>query len=101
MAQGKTGTTRHRIKTSLAGHGQRDLSYLKPKKFRNHVTLIELSRIVNRDPSRIRQLEREERIPVPARITRGTLEIRLWSPAQVEEIKEIFENMKPGRPSGS
>lgn len=98
MAQGKAGTTRHRIKTGLTGHGQRDLSYLKPRKFQNHVTLIELSRIVNRDPSRIRQLEREGRIPTPARVTRGTLEIRLYSPKQVEEIREIISTLKPGRP---
>ena len=90
-----------RPEMTKAQHGQRDLSYLKPPKFRNHVTLVELSRIVNRDPSRIKQLERAGRIPVPARIKRGTLEIRLWSPAQVEEIREIISQMRPGRPRGS
>jgi len=100
VAKGKAGTTAHKIKTSLANHGQRDLSYLKPKKFQKHVTITELARIVNRDVSRLRQLDREGRIPEAARITRGTLEIRLWSPAQVEEIKEIFSNMRPGRPRG-
>lgn len=100
MAKGRAGTTRHKIKTGFHHHGQRDLSYLKPRKFQNHVTLVEASRIVNRDPSRLRQLEKDGRIPTAARVKRGTLEIRLWSPAQVEEIKEVVAGLKPGRPRG-
>jgi hypothetical protein len=99
MPKGKPGSgVDNKITTGMWHHGRRDLSYLKPRKFQNHVTIIELSRIVERDISRLRQLEREGRIPEAARIKRGTLEIRLWSPAQVEEIKEIIGNMRPGRP---
>jgi hypothetical protein len=101
MAPGRKGTTSHKRKTTVLSHhhGARDMSYLKPAKFRNHVTITELARIVNRDPSRLKQLEKEGRIPEAARIERGTLLIRLWSPAQVEEITEIISQLKPGRPS--
>lgn len=101
MAKGKAGTTAHKIKTTNLSHhhGERDMSYLKPPKFRNHVTITELSRIVGRDISRLRQLEREGRIPEAARVERGTLQIRLWSPAQVEEIKDIISQLRPGRPA--
>lgn len=98
MAKGRAGTTSQRIKTSLSHHGERDMSYLKPPKFRNHVTITELSRIVKRDISRLRQLERDDRIPKATRVERGTLQIRLWSPEQVEEIKDIVSKLRPGRP---
>jgi hypothetical protein len=98
MAQGKAGTTSHRRKTQLSHHGARDMAYIKPPKFRNHVTITELSRIVNRDTRRIRQLEKEGRIPEAVRVERGTLLIRLWSPAQVEEIKDIISKLRQGRP---
>jgi hypothetical protein len=75
------------------------MSYLKPRKFRDHVTITELSRIVDRDISRLRQLEKEDRIPKAVRVKRGTLEVRLWSPEQVEEIKAIISTLRPGRPS--
>jgi hypothetical protein len=77
---------------------KRDLAFLKPHGYEKHVTITELSRIVNKDISWLRQLEREDRIPVAARIQRGELLVRLWSPAQVEEIKQILSRMKPGRP---
>jgi hypothetical protein len=77
----------------------RNLEFLKPKKFRNHMTIAELARYVKRDPSRIRQLEKQDRIPKAIRITRGELEIRLWSPEQCEEIKAIVNSLRPGRPS--
>jgi len=76
----------------------RNLDYMKPVRFQNHVTLTELSRIVDRDISRIRRLEEEGRLPRASRYRVGQLEVRLWSPEQVEEIKEVFANMKPGRP---
>lgn len=102
MASGKAGTTTHKYKkTSSTGqhHTARDMSYLKPAKFQNHVTITELSRIVNRDTSRLRLLEREGRIPEAIRVKRGTLQIRLWSPEQVEEIKDIISQLRPGRPA--
>jgi hypothetical protein len=92
--------TTQRIETEHLGWraSRRDMAYLKPKKFQDHVTITELSRIVDRDISRLRQLEREGRIPQAARVKRGTLQVRLWSPEQVEEIKEIISKMRPGRP---
>lgn len=77
----------------------RDLSYFKPAKFKNYLTLSELCREVKRDQSWIRLLEKEGRIPIPQRVQRGKLSIRLWSPEQVEEIKEILSTLRPGRPS--
>jgi hypothetical protein len=76
----------------------RDVSFLKPDKFQDYLTLTELSREVNRDTSWLKQLEREGRIPEAARVPRGELSVRLWSPAQVDEIKTILSKMKPGRP---
>ena len=70
----------------------------KPARFQNHVTITELSRIVNKEVSWLRQLERDDRIPKAARVKAGKLEIRLWSPDQVEEVKRIIGNMRVGRP---
>jgi hypothetical protein len=77
----------------------RDVSYYKPKGFEKHLTITELSRHVNRDVSWIRQLESDARIPKARRVRHGKLTIRLWSPAQVEEIEIIFKAMRPGRPA--
>ena len=77
----------------------RDLAFLKPKKFQDHKTISELSRFIKRDISRIRQLEREGRIPKAIRVPRGQNEVRLWSPEQCDEIKEIVDGLRPGRPS--
>ena len=75
----------------------RDVSYMKPKKFRHYMTLHEVSQAVNRDRTRILQLEKEDRIPIASRVKVGKLEVRLWSPAQVDEIRDVFSKMKPGR----
>ena len=79
----------------------RNLEFLKPRKFSEHVTISELSRLVRREISWLRQLEREGRIPKASRVQRGKLSVRLWSPEQVEEIREILYEMRPGRPPGS
>jgi len=70
----------------------------KPKGYEDWLTLGELSFVVNRHKDYLRRLERQERIPLPKRVTRGELEIRLYSPFVVGEIKEILSLMKPGRP---
>lgn len=75
----------------------RDISYFKPKGFEKYVTMRELCKLVDRDSSWIRKLERADRIPKAKRVTHGALEVRLWSPAQVEEIRGILSKMKPGR----
>lgn len=76
----------------------RDVSFLKPDRFVDYFTLTELSREVNRDTSWLKHLEREDRIPKAHRVQHGALSIRLWSPAQVEEIRQILSQMRPGRP---
>ncbi len=78
---------------------QRDLSYMKPKKFRNHYTLSELSAFVGKDPRWLRRLEDAGRIPKPVRVDMGELRIRLWSPAQAEEVLRIIKTHRVGRPS--
>jgi len=76
----------------------RDVSFLKPEKFQDYLTLTELSRAVNKDTSWLKHLERDGRIPEAARVKHGALLVRLWSPAQVTEIREILSQMRPGRP---
>lgn len=78
---------------------KRDVDYMKPKGKENYLTLAETSRAVERDPSWLRKLEGENRIPKAHRVPFGKLMVRLWSPRQVDEIKEIVSNMKRGRPS--
>jgi hypothetical protein len=78
----------------------RDVSFLKPARFKDYVTISELSRITAKDISWLRRLERAGRIPEASRVKRGELEVRLWSPTQVDEIKEILSRMRVGRPSG-
>jgi DNA-binding transcriptional MerR regulator len=74
------------------------VEHLKPEKFRDHFTISEVAWAVGRDVSRIRQLEREGRIPKPVRHRVGELQVRLYSPAAVDEIQDIIGHMKPGRP---
>ena len=80
---------------------RRNIDYLKPPKFKDYKTLAELSEAVDRDPSWIRALERDGKIPKAHRVTRGKLQIRLWSPDQVEEIAIIISHNRPGRPSNA
>lgn len=74
------------------------VGHLKPEKFRDYLTVAEVARKVGRDVSRIKALEREDRLPKPVRHKVGKLEVRLYSPAAVEEIETIFRGLKPGRP---
>lgn len=76
----------------------RNVSYLKPRGRQDYLTLSEMAAFVERDPSWIRWLEKEGRIPKAARVTRGKISIRLWSPAQADEIKSIIAQHHPGRP---
>ena len=78
----------------------RDVSWIKPEAFQDHLTIHEVARAVNKDPTWIRRLEARGRIPKAARVQVGKLSVRLWSPAQVEEIAEIFSGMKEGYPKG-
>ena len=76
----------------------RDMSHVKPEGYENYVTITELSRIVERDISWLRRLERADRIPVAYRVKVGELSVRLWSPEQVDEIKHVLSTMRVGRP---
>ena len=76
----------------------RDVGFMKPAKFKEYLTITELSREVNRDVSWLKHLEREDRIPQAKRVKVGSLLVRLWSPQQVEEIRAILSQMRPGRP---
>jgi len=79
----------------------RDLGYMKPHNYRGHMTLTEVAREVGCDSSWIRKLERAGRIPKATRVQRGELMIRLWSPEQVAEIKQIKATHRVGRPTQS
>jgi hypothetical protein len=79
----------------------RDLDYIKPPKFRDYLTLTELSRKVHKDPSWLKKLERGGRIPKASRVQMGEISVRLWSPAQVDEVEAILSTLKPGRPPGT
>ncbi len=76
----------------------RDISYFKPKKYKHYFTLAEMAREVQCDPSWLRKLERAGRIPEAQRVQRGKLAIRLWSPADRDEIIRIMSEHRVGRP---
>jgi hypothetical protein len=77
--------------------GQRDkYERWKPEGFEDYMTITELATIVNRDRSRIVQLEREGVIPAPIRVKVGRLRVRLYSLAEVRTIEEWFRDAKPG-----
>lgn len=76
----------------------RDVTYFKPDKYKNHLTLSEMARVVQCDTSWLRKLERAGRIPQAQRVQRGKLSIRLWSPAQRDEIIRIIGLHRIGRP---
>ena len=94
---------RKRVQPKLPSEVQtrRELNYLKPTKFSHYFTLIEVSQIVAKDPSWLKRLERDGRIPLAARVQHGELSVRLWSPEQVTEIQTVLAAMKPGRPPSS
>ena len=79
---------------------RRALGFMKPKGYESFLTITEVSREVDRDISWIRRLERDNRIPVAHRVKIGSLMVRLWSPEQVTEIKEVLSRMQVGRPHG-
>jgi len=71
---------------------------LKPKRFMHYLTISEVAKEVRRDVTRIRALEAEGKIPEARRVRRGKLMVRLWSPEQVEEIKQCLKTIRPGNP---
>lgn len=91
---------RHR-KTSGRMMRRTGLAHLKPKKFKDYKTMSEVAAEIPVDTRWLRRLESEDRIPRAQRVPMGTLQMRLWSPEQVEEIKTIIAQHKVGRPKGS
>jgi hypothetical protein len=73
----------------------------KPARYKHFLTTIEVARVVHRHPVYIRRLEAKDKLPRAMRVPRGKLSMRLWSPEQVEEIKEIFAKARPGNPTGA
>lgn len=68
----------------------------KPEGFEHYLTIAELAKVVKRNVSWIKQLERADRIPEATRVKVGLLSVRLYSPEQVQEIESIFATFKPG-----
>lgn len=78
---------------------RRSPNYFKPARFRHYLTIKELALAIGKDPSWIRKLERDPKrgFPQAVRVQRGELQVRLYSPEIVKEIKIYFENTKQGR----
>jgi hypothetical protein len=64
----------------------------KPADKQDWMTVTELARLVERDPTWIRKLDREGKLPKAARFKVGRLSIRLYTPAQQVEIQQLFKD---------
>lgn len=78
----------------------RNPDYMKPEGFKDYLTITEMSKAVDRDISWLRKLERDGKIPKAHRVKVGKLSVRLWSPAQRDEINIIVNSLRRGRPPG-
>jgi DNA-binding transcriptional MerR regulator len=79
--------------------GKSTLTYVKPAKFKNYLTIGELSDYLGVGTIWLRKLERQDRIPKPSRLKiTDSYSIRLYSPSQVEEIRSILATHRVGRP---
>jgi DNA-binding transcriptional MerR regulator len=78
---------------------KRDVSYMKPRGKKEMLTISETAASLECDISWLRKLESQNRIPKAARVRRGQIMVRLWTPEQVEEIREILAHHKVGRPA--
>jgi len=73
-------------------------SRIKPKGFEDYLTVMEVARLVKRDRSALARAEKRGKLPRPIRVKVGRLQVRLYSPEEVEQVIEHFKNVKPGRP---
>ena len=64
----------------------------KPDNLKHYKTMAELCAIVERDRSRIIQLERAKIIARPIMVKVGRLKVRLYSPEEVHAIQKHFED---------
>lgn len=78
-------------------------SAIKPKGMEEWLTVTELAKYCDRDPSRIRKRARKAEkedpsvFPIAKRVKNGSRYDRLYSPRQAKEAKAIFDNI--GRPN--
>jgi predicted DNA-binding transcriptional regulator AlpA len=77
---------------------KRDMRPLKPERFRDWMTIQELSQHTGKTQKWLLKLEKEGRIPQASRLQKRSLGWRLWSPEQVDEIHQILATHKVGRP---
>jgi len=77
---------------------KRDMCMLKPERYRDWMTITELSQHTGKNFKYLLKLEKEGRIPTAARLQKGQLAWRLWSPEQVDEIIQILKTHRVGRP---
>ena len=98
--KGNNGDKTRRV-TSRRIRRENGLAHLKPPKFKDYLTLSEVALAIPIDPIWLKRLEAQDRIPRAARVPMGKLQMRLWSPEQVEEIRTIIEGHKIGRPKES
>lgn len=75
-----------------------DFSRWKPDNLRDHLTTVEVARLVGRTKERLLQLERAGKIPIPVRVKVGELSVRLYSRAEAATIANYFKHAKPGNP---
>ena len=91
--------SRRRSQTKRKPYGQTErqgVSRFKPEGYEHYLTISELAKEVDREPSWIKQLERKDRLPAPQRVKVGLLSVRLYAPEMVDEIKAIFATHRPG-----
>lgn len=74
----------------LAG-GSADFNLYKPEGFKDYLTRHELCELVDRDRTRIRELERKGKLPLPIRVKVGKVMVRLYSPEHVANVVAFFE----------
>ena len=86
------------IRGTNMGRGPHSVEHLKPPKFKDYMTMGEVVIHLQVDSSWLKRLEKADRIPKAMRVRHGALEYRLWSPEQVEEIRQILRGHQVGRP---
>lgn len=69
---------------------QEDFSRWKPADKLDWLTMTELARYVERDVSWLRRMDRQGQLPKAARFKVGRLSVRLYSPAQADQIFSMF-----------
>jgi hypothetical protein len=74
--------------------GGTDHDRWKPEGFEDFKTRGEVAEIVNRHWTRLDQLERAGKIGKPITVKCGRLQVRLYSPEEVDRIKRHFQQVE-------